>query len=261
MHAENSRPAILCFAGLDPSGGAGLQADIEAIANCGGHALPIATCITVQNTCRTLSVHAINTNILTQQIDALLQDIKVSACKISVIPNTEIVNVISTTIKKFTDIPIIYDPVLEASHGSRFTNQETLTAIKSMLLPHVSIVTPNKREINALINKNIMHIPDAAEICKYGPDYVLATGADEDTKHVHNCLLSIKGIEQQYEYTRLAEQYHGSGCTLSSALACFLSQGYSVTDATLKAQDYTYQTLQHAIAIGTGQWIPSRISR
>ena len=122
MHAENSRPAILCFAGLDPSGGAGLQADIEAIANCGGHALPIATCITVQNTCRTLSVHAINTNILTQQIDALLQDIKVSACKISVIPNTEIVNVISTTIKKFTDIPIIYDPVLGASHGSRFTD-------------------------------------------------------------------------------------------------------------------------------------------
>ena len=261
MHAENSHPTVLCFAGLDPSGGAGLQADIETIASCGGHALPIATCLTVQSSVQAFSFSAVDTNIIQQQFNALKSDMHISACKIGVIPNASIASCVATLIQQLPGIPIIYDPVLAASNGSQFSSHSTIDIIKSDLLPHITVLTPNISEINTLLDTNISEITQASVLCQLGPSYVLATDADSESEHVNNVLISSTGLLEDYQYQRLPHQYHGSGCTLSSALTCYLAQNLSIKKAVKFAQDFTYQTLKNAHAIGQGQWIPNRMLR
>lgn len=258
MHKKNSRPTVLCFAGLDPSGGAGLQADIETIACCGAHALPIATCLTAQNTNGAFSVDAINPNIIKKQFEVLIEDIQISSCKIGVIPNSEIAQCIAMLIQQLPNVPITYDPVISASYGSQFTDTNTLEVIKSSLLPNITVLTPNMSEANILLNKTVCSISEAYELCDFGPKYILATNADSNTDMVNNALLSTQHQLESYSYPRLSHQYHGSGCTLSSALASYLAHDYSMQEAALMAQDFTYRSLVNAHSIGKGQWIPDR---
>lgn len=260
MQAENRRPAILCFGGLDPSGGAGLQADIEAIAYCGGHALPMATCLTVQNSVRAFSVAATDEQLLQQQAEALLQDIPISSCKIGVIPNGKIAKSIAGIIGQIPDIPVVFDPVLSASAGSQFSDANTIDTIKDILLPIVSVVTPNMAELAALTSDNQSVNIRTSELCSYGPKHVLLTNADRQTPEVVNTLFTADGPAKEYRWPKLPHVYHGSGCTLSSALAYHLVNEAEVSTAAKLAQQYTWQSLQAAESLGHGQWIPYRVS-
>lgn len=259
MQAENTRPAILCFGGLDPSGGAGLQADIEAIAYCGGHALPMATCLTVQNSVQAFSVAATDEQLLHQQAEALLQDIPVASCKIGVIPNSKIAETIAGIIAQIPDIPVILDPVLSASKGSQFSDTATIDTIKDILLPMVSVVTPNMTELAALTSENHSAHRCASELCSYGAKHVLLTNADSQAPEVSNALFTADGLVEEYRWPKLPHAYHGSGCTLSSALAYFLTNELDVSAAARLAQQYTWQSLQSAESLGHGQWIPNRV--
>jgi hydroxymethylpyrimidine/phosphomethylpyrimidine kinase len=259
MQVEISRPPVLCIGGLDPSGGAGLQADIEAIASCGGHALPIASCLTVQNTRQTFSVSAVDPELIKQQASALIEDMPIASCKIGVIPNEEVAKTIASILAQLPKVPVVFDPVLSASHGSEFSNAGTINIIKDILLPRVTIVTPNLKELSILVDSSSDIASQAKSLCDLGPKYVLATGADSDTEYVHNTLFTHEGIKTDYEWPRLPHMYHGSGCTLSSAIACYLALDFNITDAVEKAQQFTWQSLQYAQAIGSGQWIPNRI--
>jgi hydroxymethylpyrimidine/phosphomethylpyrimidine kinase len=259
MQAENSRPPVLCIGGLDPSGGAGLQADIEAIASCGGHALTIASCLTVQNSLQAFSVSAVDPVLIQKQATALLDDIQIASCKIGVIPNQAIAKTVASILAQLPNVPVVFDPVLSASHGSVFSNTETINTIKDILLPAVTVVTPNLNELNTLVDNHSDITSQAKALCNLGPTYVLATGADSDTQHVHNILFNSDGIKAEYEWPRLPHMYHGSGCTLSSALACYLALDYNIAVAVESAQQFTWQSLQYAQPIGSGQWIPNRI--
>jgi len=261
MQAENSRPPVLCIGGLDPSGGAGLQADIEAIANCGGHALPIASCLTVQNSIQAFSVSAVDSAIIQQQASALLNDMQIACCKIGVIPNSDVAKSIAGILAQLPNVPVVYDPVLSASSGSEFSNSDTITTIKDILLPAVTVVTPNLKELNTLTDINSDITSQAKSLCELGPEYVFSTGADSNTDHVHNTLFTCDGVKAEYECPRLPHTYHGSGCTLSSALACYLALNFDIIDATEKAQQFTWTSLQNAQPVGSGQWIPNRIQR
>ena len=260
MQAENSNPAVLCFGGLDPSGGAGLQADIEAIAACGGHALPIATCLTVQNTAQAFKCSPTEAQLIAQQAESLLQDIAICGCKIGVIPNSEIAAVIGGIIRQIPNIPVVLDPVFRASKGSIFCDQTTIDAIAEILLPLTSIATPNVAELTALTSESESLIARATELCVLGPDYVLLTDADNPAAKVCNKLFNFQGLIKEYYWPKLPHAYHGSGCTLSSSLACFLSMGMEISMATNLAQEYTWQSLQNAQALGAGQRIPKRIN-
>ena len=260
MQAENSRPPVLCIGGLDPSGGAGLQADIEAVASCGGHALPIASCLTVQNSVQAMSVSAVDTELIRQQASALIDDMHIASCKIGVVPNKAVAVIISEILARLPNVPTVYDPVLSASHGCEFSNTETNKAIKEILLPVVTVVTPNLSELTTLANNNGDIISQAKSLCQLGANYVLATGADSDSDNVHNTLFTGSGIKQEYQWPRLPHHYHGSGCTLSSALACYLALNFDISEAVIKAQQFTWKSLQNAQQIGHGQWIPTRIS-
>ena len=246
MQVQNSRPPVLCIGGLDPSGGAGLQADIEAIASCGAHALPIASCLTIQNSIQTFCVSAVDPALIEQQAHALLADMPITSCKIGVVPNEAIANAIAKILAQLPNVPVVFDPVLSASQGCDFSNSATINSIKDVLLPMVSVVTPNLKELVKLTDNNNDLYYQAELLCKLGPKYVLATGADCDTAHVHNTLFSCDGLKAKYEWPRLPHMYHGSGCTLSSAIAAYLALNYDMIDAIEKAQHYTWQSLQHA---------------
>lgn len=261
MHEKNSRPTVLCFAGLDPSGGAGLQADIETIASHSSHALPIATCLTVQNTLQSSAVYPVDTKVIEEQFKALIEDATISSCKIGVIPNKEIAECIAELIQHLPSTPVVYDPVIRASHGSQFTDHDTLEIIKSKLLPHVTVLTPNVYEACTLLSEELSDISMATKLCDYGVKYILTTGADCNTDSVMNTLLSKEGLLERYSYERLPQNYHGSGCTLSSAIASNLAIDSDIKNAVLLAQDFTHRCLQNAHAIGRGQQIPTRVKQ
>lgn len=261
MHAKNSRPAILCFAGLDPSGGAGLQADIESIAQCGGHALPIATCLTVQDSIQSYTFTVVDNALIVQQATRLIRDIPVAGCKIGVIPDIDTVFCIVGILQQLAAIPIVYDPVIAASHGSTFSNPETIDAIKTQLLPQVTVMTPNTNELGILMGRPVADIAEASTLCNHGPAYLLVTDADEGNPRVCNQLISEDGALHQSCYPRLSGQFHGSGCTLSSALTGYLARGYNVSESVKLAEQYTYQSLQRADSLGRGQKFPNRIFR
>lgn len=254
------RPTVLCFGGLDPSGGAGIQADIETIACCGGHALPIATCLTVQNTVQAYSTTATAAPLLRQQAEALLKDVSINSCKIGVIPSSEIAMVIADIITQLTDIPVVLDPVLHASSGSKFCDEKTINSIKEILLPLASVATPNASELAILSAGNDSSPPNASELCRRGPQYVLVTDADNPAPEVCNKLFNADGLVKEYRWTKLPHSYHGSGCTLSSALAYYLAMDLKVSDAAMVAQQYTWQCLKTAEPLGQGQRIPNRVS-
>ena len=258
MQAQNFRSPILCIAGLDPSGGAGIQADIETISACGGHALSIASCLTVQNTLGASEVVAVEPEFIYRQADNLINDFNILACKVGVIPNASIAQSIGKILRLLSGIPVVLDPVLSASLGIPFSDNSTLNAIQKYVLPYVSIITPNHYEVAALSQCDGDEETQCRTLCSMGPDFVLLTGADNQTTSVINSLYSSDGAKCSFTWDRLPNQFHGSGCTLSSAIAYYLTQELSMQVAVEKAQQYTANTLKHAESLGKGQWIPNR---
>ena len=259
MQVENTTPTVLCFGGLDPTGGAGLQADIESVAACGGHALSIATCLTVQDSTRAYAFVATGKDLIQQQADALLADIAVDACKIGVIPNSEVATVVAGIIAQIANIPVVLDPVLRATAGSTFCDRKTMDTLKKALLPLTTVITPNAEELLQLSSNQASPSERANELCKLGPEYALVTDANHSATEVCNTLFQSGTLLEEYLWPKLPYVFHGSGCTLSSALACFLSKQTDVRSAVQLAQEFTRQSLQSARTLGKGQKFPKRI--
>ncbi len=256
----NLKPVILCFSGHDASGGAGIQADIEAIASLGGHACTVVTALTVQNTVDVISVHPVDADIIQRTVDCLLDDVQPSAIKIGLISNIDVLNIIVSTIKRLPDIPVILDPVLSSGSGKKALNSVDLTQqIINELLPLTNIITPNTPELSAL-----SHNGEAALLNTMGCDYVLVTGTHADSDEVHNELYFNGRLLDVLTVKRLEHSYHGSGCTLSSAISTLLAFGLDPLHACKEAVDFTFASLQTSFQIsvspnGAGQHIPNRL--
>ena len=240
-------PVVLCFSGHDPTGGAGIQADSEAISAMGCHAVSVITCLTVQDTHNVYSVKPLEADYILQQAQALLSDIKISAIKIGLLGSCKVVTALVSILDEYPDIPVVLDPVLAAGGGTPLAKLELLQCIQDQLLARASLVTPNVLEAKIL------------SIFKGGCENILLTGThDESTKDVIN-KLTIKGVEvSALSWTRLADTYHGSGCTLASATAAGLAKGLPLIEAVEVAQKYTWGSLSQARKIGRGQLIPLR---
>ena len=259
MSEQNIRSCVLCLGGLDPSGGAGIQADIEAVAATGAHALTLATCLTIQNSQQTLAMQAIDAKLIQQQLSCLHADMPIHACKIGVLPNTETASVIADFLSTLGDIPVVFDPVMLASVGIHFAAQESWHTIRQELLPQVTICTPNHAELAQLSGIDTTPSEQAEQLFKYGIDALLLTAADEDTVDVKNILYRQDNDSISYSWPRLKAHYHGSGCTLSSALASRLAQGENLLDAVQQAQNYAHYSLERGQLLGHGQHIPARV--
>jgi hydroxymethylpyrimidine/phosphomethylpyrimidine kinase len=256
-------PAVLTFAATDPTSGAGLQADILTLASMGCHPLSVVTAITVQDTAGVESFFALDPDWVADQARCILEDVAVVAFKVGVLASAEIVTVIAEVVSDYPDIPLVLDPVLASGRGDEFGGEDLVSAIRELLIPQSTVVTPNIPELRRLAQSDDEDEPDHAECARRlldsGCEYVLVTGTHDATASVVNTLYHRDGVVRADTWQRLPGSFHGSGCTLASALAANLARGLDVTDAVYEAQDYTWQALARAFRPGMGQYIPDRL--
>ena len=256
-------PVVLCFSGHDPSGGAGVQADIEAIAAQGAHAAMVITALTVQDTKNVQSFIATESDLFLQQAEAIFADMPVAAMKIGMTGSAEIVKSIGQILDQHPEIPVILDPVLAAGGGLSLAGDDTakqtmIDALKQRIIPRCQLLTPNIPEALALSGAD--HIDAAAaELLKLGAKAILITGGHGDAEDIeHRLYTANKDIS--FRNPRLAGEFHGSGCTLASAIAANLAAGQKLNNAVRVGLDFTYRSLEAAQPMGRGQLIPQRIN-
>ncbi len=267
----------MTFSACDPTGGAGLQADLLTVTSMGCHAATIVTGYTVQDTAGVEDFVAVDADHVDDQARTILEDMPVAAFKIGVLGDVETVAVVAEIVSDYPDLPIVLDPVLASGRGDVFADDDTLLAIRELLLPQVTLLTPNSYEARRLATLEDSADQDeasrsalsleaaAAKLVGWGVEFVLVTGTHENTPEVVNILYGEEGdatvMIRSDSWKRLAGSYHGSGCTLASAVASLLALGLDLEDAVREAQAYTWQTLNAAFRPGMGQFIPDRFFR
>lgn len=262
---SESFPLVMSFAASDPSGGAGLQADILTISSIGCHSLSVVTAITVQDTSGVDDVLAVDPEWVADQARAMLEDVPVSAFKIGLLGSVENIAVIAEILADYPDIPLVLDPVLASGRGDELASEDMLDAMRELLIPQSTIITPNSMEARRLALDEDNEDDDPAleecamRILRMGCKHVLITGTHEQTPKVSNTLYGVDGVLRSDSWARLPGIYHGSGCTLSAAIASLLAQAVNISDAVKEAQEYTWQTLQAGFRPGMGQYIPDRL--
>ncbi|MBS7664051.1 bifunctional hydroxymethylpyrimidine kinase/phosphomethylpyrimidine kinase [Pseudomonas lalucatii] len=259
MKTPASRPVVLCLSGHDPSGGAGLQADIEALLAQGCHAAPTVTALTVQDTVDVSDFRVLERDWVLAQARAVLADLPVAAIKLGMLGSLEMVDTVVQLRRQLPDVPLVCDPVLRAGGGGALGKDEVGYAMRERLFAVSTIATPNLPEARILAE-----LPDgSADQCaeKLLPyiRHLLITGGHGAEHQVHNRLYSRDGSRHDFTCQRLPGSYHGSGCTLASALAGRLAQGEELVSAVRSALDYTWRTLRDAERPGHGQYIPRRL--
>jgi|LauGreDrversion4_2_1035121.scaffolds.fasta_scaffold28585_4 hydroxymethylpyrimidine/phosphomethylpyrimidine kinase len=269
LNASSSmtRSSVLVFAGLDPSGGAGIQADSQAIAAMGAHALPIVTTLTVQDNDRVYDITPVDPRIVQQQIAVLINKIDIAAIKIGIVGSAAIAELIASSINTLRQnnpqLPVVLDPVLASGHGDDLTREDAIQII-APLRKLATLITPNTLEAHKLTNKlteqhtsEIQTIEQQADLLMQDSPHVLIKGGHAQDENVINRWFSQEQ-QRSWSWPRLQGEFHGSGCTLASAIAAGLAQGWSMETSLDKAQAYTQQALESAFAIAAGQLIPQR---
>lgn len=258
-------PLVMSFAASDPSGGAGLQADLLTIASMGCHPLSVVTALTVQDTSGVDDIQPVDPDWVVDQARAMLEDVPVAAFKIGLLGSVENIAAIAEIMADYPDIPLVLDPVLASGRGDELANEEMLDAMRELLIPQTSIITPNSIEARRLVADDSDEDDDppldecAKRLLGMGCEYVLITGTHEQTPKVANVLYGERGVLRTDSWERLPDIYHGSGCTLASAIAALLAQDVEMQDAVREAQEYTWQTLRAGFRPGMGQHIPDRL--
>ncbi|MBD3618367.1 MAG: hydroxymethylpyrimidine/phosphomethylpyrimidine kinase [Chromatiales bacterium] len=254
-----SIPIVLSIAGVDPTGGAGLQADIEAITSMGCHACPVVAAVTVQDTHDVKLVKAMPASLVVAQARAVLEDMPVHAIKLGLLGSVEIIQAVHTLLTDYPELPVVLDPILAAGGGTELGDAAMLDAMRTLLVPQATVITPNSLEVRRLAPGADTLDACATALLDRGADLVLVTGTHEQTPQVRNSLHVQGRPPEHFTWERLDGSYHGSGCTLASAIAGLLAQGQEPFSAIHEAQEYTWQSLAHGYRLGMGQLLPNRL--
>lgn len=258
MSKSDDTPVVLAISGNDPSGGAGIAADIETIAAHGCHCAPVITTLTVQDTRDARRVEPLDPALVVEQAEAVLADLEVKAIKLGLLGSVPVAQAVAALIARHAVIPVILDPVLVAGGGARLADRSITEVMLDELTPRATIVTPNSDEARELA-PDAATLEDAARtLIGRGARFVLLKGAHEDGDPVVNTLFARDADPVRFEWPRLDGVYHGSGCTLASAIAAGIARGRGVADAAADAQRYVHRALTAALRIGHGQPIPRR---
>jgi len=251
---------VLVFAGLDPSGGAGIQADIQSISAAGAHPLPIVTALTVQDNQRVHAVHPVDPEVLREQARVLVdQGTRIDAIKIGIVGSVANAKVIADVITLLratnADLPVVLDPVLASGHGDMLSKGDAVQAL-APLRQLATIITPNLPEARALCSAE--DIDTQARMLLRDAPHVLIKGGHGEGDMIVNRWFSTGG-QRNWTWPRLLGEFHGSGCTLASAIAARLAQNIPMEVALDAAQQYTHHSLVNAFSIAPGQQIPNRV--
>lgn len=262
---SQSPPIVLSFAASDPSGGAGIQADILTLSSMGCHALSVITAITVQDTVGVEGVLPLDAEWVADQARCVLEDMPVTVFKLGVLGSVEVIAAIAEVVSDYPEVPLVLDPVVSSGRGDELASEEMVVAMRELIIPQTTLITPNSLEARRLALDESDDNDDpsleecARRILALGCEYVLITGTHENTPQVVNTLYSQEGVLRSDSWQRLQGTYHGSGCTLASAIAATIANGLSISEAVRDAQEYTWQTLSSGYRPGMGQHIPDRL--
>ncbi len=258
MNTSLKLPVVLAFAGSDPTGGAGIQADIEAIASMGCHAAPIITAVTVQDTTNVMGFVPQEAELVMEQARAVLEDIPIACIKIGFTGSVEIMQAIHVLLTDYPQIPVVIDPIIDAGGGKVLADGAMVLAMNTLLVPLCHVITPNTHEVRMLAPQADTLDAAAMAILEQGADYVLITGTHNHSTDVTNAFYGNQRALDRFTWKRLEGSYHGSGCTLASALSALLARGHEPLTAVRKAQEYTWKSLEQGYRIGMGQYMPNR---
>ncbi len=256
---------VLSIAGSDPSGGAGIQADIKTISAAGCYAMTAITALTVQNTCGVSSVHCVNPELVTEQARAVFRDIFPMAVKIGMIGSPDTALEIARLLNEFKAVNVVIDPVLKSTDGAVLSGKSTADIIRTDLMTLSTLITPNMDEasvLSGIIPSDREHPTERdctaiiTALHDMGADGVLLTGVNtENGKLCDRLSVRSSKIDRKFEHERVeSRNTHGTGCTLSSAIAAFLARGFEIEKAVAIAVDYVHEAIVQAaeLSIGNG---------
>jgi len=252
-------PIVMTFAGHDPCGGAGIQADIESLASLGCLAVPIITALTIQDTRDVHESTPLDGDWVTSQARTVLNDMPVAAFKTGMLGSIENVQAVHGILQDYPDLPLVLDPVLATGSGTDLGTAGMVEAMRSLLLPHTTVLTPNSLEARELAPQADSLDDCALALLEQGAEYVLITGTHEDSPQVINTLYHEQQLLESFTWERLPHSYHGSGCTLAACTAGLLAQGLGPFQAVNEAQDFTWNALRQGYRPGQGQYLPDRL--
>lgn len=245
---------LLTIAGSDPSGGAGIQADLKTFSALGTYGMSVITALTAQNTMGVQAVYDLPSSFVAQQMDAIFSDIRVDALKIGMVGSPETIEMIAKAIERFRPPFVVLDPVMVATSGDRLTSDEAVQALKSRLIPLADIITPNIPEASVLFGKKVEFCKETAqELLGLGARAALLKGGHLDGAQSPDIFSEKNGIEILDAPRIETENTHGTGCTLSSALAVFLAKGYEPLPAARSAKSYVWEALRNADSLSIGK--------
>lgn len=260
--AENRIPNVLSIAGVDPSGGAGVFADIKAMSACGAYACGVVTALTAQNTCAVTGVLPIAPDFVREQLDTLFADVRIDAVKIGMLDNAALIGTVADALLKYRPKFVVLDPVMVAKSGDRLLREEAVSALRERLLPLATVLTPNIPEALALLDRDDEvtedDMPELVRslwmLMKNREAWVYLKGGhlegEESPDLLFNGVVSIPFTAARVQ----TKNTHGTGCTLSSAIAASLPQESDVPGACRRAKEYLTGAVRHAdeLSVGTG---------
>ena len=251
-------PIALTIAGSDPSGGAGIQADLKTFHQFGVYGMSVITLLTVQNTCRVSAVETVAPQLVLDQLDAVLEDLPPQAGKTGALGSVEIIRAVSERAARFS-FPLVVDPVMISKHGAPLLQEQARDALARELLPHAYLVTPNVHEAAALSGQEFRgdEIPRTAleeaarAIAGMGAKAVLITGGHLVSDATD--LLFTEGRFESYAGKRIETRHtHGTGCTYSAAITAELAKGAELTEAVAAAKRFIARAIETNPALGHG---------
>lgn len=250
-------PVILSIAGSDPSGGAGIQADIKTISALGGYAAAAITALTVQNTLGVQAVTPVEASVVGAQVQAVLTDLRPQAIKIGMTGSAAVVRTLADLLQGYPSVPVVLDPVMASTSGHRLMDAEALEALRRQLFPCCTLVTPNLPEVQLLLERPIATIDEMKQAAltlshTYGTAFLVKGGHLEGGAM---CDVLYDGAQHHlFTAPRIdSPNLHGTGCTLSSALATCLAQGDTLPQAVSRAKRYISQAIEAAGRLHIGQ--------
>lgn len=264
MRDTLSPPKVMTFSATDPTGGAGLQADVLTLASMYCHPISVSTAISIQDTKGVESLIALDSQQVKEQALTALNDIDVAVFKIGLLGSVDNIKTVSDILSLYPDTPVIIDPIITSGRGDILMNDVMKQEMINLLFPKATLITPNSIEAKKLVCKENENIQDLSiketvrRLFNLGCENILITGGHEQTKSVINTLYMNDGDIVPFETERFFGQYHGSGCTLSAAVAGFCAQEYPLREAVYEAVSFTSLALKNAFKIGNGQLIPDR---
>jgi hydroxymethylpyrimidine/phosphomethylpyrimidine kinase len=266
MHDHSPQlPVVLAIGGHDPGGGAGIQADIESIGANGCHAATALTCLTIQNSCNVSRLIPIDPSTLMDQIHATLSDCWVRVIKIGLLGSLPVAQAVVEILGRHPGIPVVFDPVLSAGGGSELADRHLIDYIRERVIPLCHLITPNLPEALQLTQSESPGESDhmGQQLLSLGADAALITGTHQTGQGsdvIHHLYLSdTSPIHSSCK--RLSGEFHGSGCTLASAIAARIAAGEPLQSAVASGLEYCWLSLTHGFKVGKCQSIPGRLFR